>query len=128
MGLVPGTIPVSFQGKRMLVTSKVIMRQRELTKINISYIENRAPTKERRKKLQKHFHFDCLCDSGVGIQLGKVAGEPVNQQLAMVVVQRRSLVEAMQEMAIGQGQGQGLPKQYQVSQLLWLACHGWPSV
>ena len=90
-----------FHGKRIVVKSKVNLRDLELRKIFISYIDIGASTVQRRRKLKKYYHFDCLCERCVGIKVGLMASEPFNQKLTEVLTQKQSLVVAIEERARG---------------------------
>jgi len=92
---------VVFHGKRIVVKSKVNIREIDLRKIFISYIDIEVSTAQRRKKLKKYYHFDCLCQRCVGIKLGRVASDPFNQNLTEVLLQNESLVAAIEERARG---------------------------
>ena len=55
------TAEVKFLGSRIEVTCKVGRSTTNLREITISYIDKNLGREERRSILQKHFHFDCLC-------------------------------------------------------------------
>ena len=95
------TAEVEFSGKKILVKSKINLTEINLRRIFISYIDIGSDTDRRRNKLKKYYHFDCLCPRCVGIKLGWVASEPFNHDLSDVLVEKESLVRAVEKMARG---------------------------
>ena len=93
---------VTFRGKNIVVKSKVNMIDINLRKIFISYIDVGEDTEVRRRKLRKHYHFDCVCDRCVGIKLSWVISEPLNEKLRDVLLQENCLVTAVMKNARGQ--------------------------
>ena len=55
------TAEVRFLGSRIEVRCKTARSTTDLRQISISYIDKNLGRDERRRILQKHFHFDCLC-------------------------------------------------------------------
>ena len=55
------TAEVRFLGSRIEVKCKTVRSTTDLRQISISYIDKNLGRDERRRILQKHFHFDCLC-------------------------------------------------------------------
>ena len=110
---------VDFQGKRIIVKSKTNTTDVDLRKIYISYIDIGAPSDVRRRKLKKFYHFDCFCDRCVGIKLSWVISEPFNENLSDILLQRKSIVEAIE------ANGKGKDKVY-FSSMRCQKCTGRP--
>jgi len=92
---------VNFRGKKIIVKSKVTSTHIDLRKIFISYIDITASTTQRRQKLRKYYHFDCICQRCLGIKYSWVTGEPFNPQLGEVLAHKKCVVEAIKKEAKG---------------------------
>ena len=113
------TAEVDFDGKKIIIKSKLNVINIDLRKIFISYIDIGAPSIERRRRLKKYYHFDCFCDRCIGIKLSWVASEPFNKNLSDILIQKHNIVDTIRENA------KGMDKMY-LSSIRCQNCSGRP--